>query len=1042
MHRRAAARGIRVTPALVLLVLTLVALALLGGALGGTAAATSQATGAPQAPPSSPPTTGSPEQAVQPAQTTPPTLTPDQPPRRLPQVRVYLQVQPTQPAKAAVAAGERQGFTATVWGQVGPDRWPIDVTGLTSFSVDRDGRCWKSSCAATTKGLHTITGVLPPDSVPLVPFELRGTSQLLVVPGNLTGIRLQPGEATVQAGVKQTYTVKGVDRYGNERDDDLTSQTEFTMGAPGSCAKDGATATCMTTEPGDYPITGKLTGTRITGKAILHVVPEALAKLVLKPNSATVVAGTPQRYQAEGFDAHGEPLGDYTTQTKFAIRHPGWCTNGAEANCTATKIGTYTVTGTVNVGSRQVTGEATLHVDPGNLERLELRPGKVAIPAGAPQSYQAEGFDAYSNPLGDLTARTGFSIDPTESCTIVAAEVTCTIARSYKVTGTLGGTGVQATADLLVRPGPLAGVQLQPDNAEIQAGTPQPYTVTGIDRYGNTHAGDLTATTDFSISPSASCAKDGATANCTATKTGDYTVTGILAGTTFRDAAKLLVVPGELAGIRLAPDTAEIQVGVQQPYTVRGVDRYNNERADDLAGRTSLSVNPPGSCTKDSCTAPKPAAYIVTATLNGTSIADTAELLVVGPSRQPSIATVTPGFTAPGTAVEIRGTTGSCSRVGTLTLHGTPKEASANVTGDEHGDFLARFTVPTGTFPNAYKLELTVDCNSQLQRAEDELTVINLAPVAVDDAAYTTQDTPVAIAVTANDRNPDPDTGYPTLVLEHGSPANGTIQVQPDGIIIYTPHAGFLGQDQFQYDLCDNVINAAGTADCGLATVVVTVNPTTGGSAGGGPAGGGSTNPNNPNACVASAGDLREHLQVAPVKGSGGTRLRITAQVDPKLAACRLRLLLGGAPLGPDLDVGLDGSVAAQPAVPPSAIPGSSVLRLATTGGQVLDQTSFEIVPTLLRRWWERNPYRLLLGVGALLGGALARATLRRVRRLRQEHDQDDHEQTRRHDLRADPHTRPHEVTVAPDIADRPALVVRLQSHPDAGALTLREVPG
>ena len=175
-----------------------------------------------------------------------------------------------------------------------------------------------------------------------------------------------------------------------------------------------------------------------------------------------------------------------------------------------------------------------------------------------------------------------------------------------------------------------------------------------------------------------------------------------------------------------------------------------------------------------------------------------------------------------------------------------------NVTGDEHGDFVAKFTVPTGTFPNAYKLELTVDCNSQLQRAEGELTVINLAPVAVDDAANTTQDTPVAIAVAANDRNPDPDTGYPTLVVEHGSPPNGTIQVQPDGIIIYTPDAGFLGQDQFQYDLCDNVINAGGTADCGIATVVVTVNPTTSGSAGGG-----ST---NPNPCVPSAGDLRQHL--------------------------------------------------------------------------------------------------------------------------------------------------------------------------------------
>jgi hypothetical protein len=317
-----------------------------------------------------------------------------------------------------------------------------------------------------------------------------------------------------------------------------------------------------------------------------------------------------------------------------------------------------------------------------------------------------------------------------------------------------------------------------------------------------------------------------------------------------------------------------------------------------------------------------------------------------------------------------------------------PTAASVNVTGDEHGDFVARFTVPRGTFPNAYKLELAVDCNGQFQRAEGGLTVINLAPVAVDDSASTTQDTPVAIAVTANDRNPDPGNGYQTLVVQGSVPPHGTIQVQPDGIIIYTPNAGFLGQDQFQFGLCDSVINAAGTADCGIATVIVTVNQgtstTTSGPPGSVPPASGLPTTSSP--CAPSAGDLRQHLQVTPVEGPGGTKLRITATMDRKLAACPLRLLLGGTPLGPDLTVGSDGGIATQVPVPTDAIPGSSVLRLATTGGQVLDQASFEILPTLLRRWWERNPYRFLLGVGAVLSGALARAALRRIRRLPREH--------------------------------------------------------
>jgi hypothetical protein len=607
-------------------------------------------------------------------------------------------------------------------------------------------------------------------------------------------------------------------------------------------------------------------------------------------------------------------------------------------------------------------------------------------------------------------------------------------------------------------------LQLDPAKAVIGTGEPMAYTATAIIRVGPrqafiakgpdtySYSRVVTRWTSFRITRSGSC--DGAT--CTPTNAGKHIVTG-----TFPPwpqwpyrihATAVLYVDPLVDHLRLEPNPATIKLGDSQAYQAFAVAK-DGEELGEVTKQTVFSISqqrqPSGSCKEASCTPATAGDHTVTGTFTQDDrVQGTATLHVTKPPdhtpKQPSISSVTPGSTFPGLSVEVRGNTGSCDRAGTLTLHGIPDEASMNVTADERGDFVARLTVLTGTFPNAYKLELTVDCNGQLQRAEGDLTVINLAPMAVDDSASTTQDTPVAIAVTANDRDPDPGNGYQTFVVEHGSPPpNGTIQVQPDGIILYTPHAGFLGQDQFQYSLCDNVITAAGTADCGIATVTVTVNPgtsTTTGPSGGGPSGSGPPTTNTP--CVPSAGDLRQRLQVTPVKGPGGTKLRITATVDRKLAACPLRLLLGGAPLGPDLSVGSDGSISAQLPVPTDAIPGGSVLRLATTGGQVLDQTSFEILPALLRRWWQRDPYRLLLGVGALLAGALARAAIRRIRRLLQEHDQDEHDQARQHGLRAEPHTRPPEVTVEPDTEDRSTLIVRLQPHGDAGALTLQEVPG
>jgi hypothetical protein len=373
----------------------------------------------------------------------------------------------------------------------------------------------------------------------------------------------------------------------------------------------------------------------------------------------------------------------------------------------------------------------------------------------------------------------------------------------------------------------------------------------------------------------------------------------------------------------------------------------------------------------------------------------------------PIISSVQPGSTFAGMSVEVGGNTGSCNRAGTLTFHGMTGDVSVNVTADQDGNFVARVTIPKGAFPRAYKLELTVDCNGQLQRAQGELTVINLAPVAVDDAASTTQDSPVEIAVTANDRNPDPDTGYPTRVLESSPPTHGTTEVRSDQTIVYTPDKAFVGKDRFQYSFCDDVVNAAEGADCGTATVTVTVMDAT--------------------ACLPSPGNTPS-IKVDPGKGAGGATLRITATVDRKLAACPFRLLLGGTPLPPDVRVGSDGNISAERGVPNNAKPGPRPIRLATMSDQTLAQTPFQVVSPGLSLL-----LKLVLGAGALLAGALARAA---IRRWRTSHEPD----LPPEDVRAEPHTSPVDVTVEPEHDNTRTYTVRLEPHRDAGTQTVQEM--
>ena len=92
-------------------------------------------------------------------------------------------------------------------------------------------------------------------------------------------------------------------------------------------------------------------------------------------------------------------------------------------------------------------------------------------------------------------------------------------------------------------------------------------------------------------------------------------------------------------------------------------------------------------------------------------------------------------------------------------------------------------------------------------------------PIAVDDSAQTTAGTPVDIAVTANDIDPDRANPFdPTLtVTSLVAGFGGTPQILGSGVR-FTPHEGFTGQAFFYY----TVRNLSGLTDEGFVTVQIT----------------------------------------------------------------------------------------------------------------------------------------------------------------------------------------------------------------------------
>ena len=69
-----------------------------------------------------------------------------------------------------------------------------------------------------------------------------------------------------------------------------------------------------------------------------------------------------------------------------------------------------------------------------------------------------------------------------------------------------------------------------------------------------------------------------------------------------------------------------------------------------------------------------------------------------------------------------------------------------------------------------------------------------------------------------NDR--DPATGSPPTLVADQNVSNGTLEFNPDGTFTYTPNDGFSGEDQFTYQICDDVV----TDSCSSAVVLIQVN--------------------------------------------------------------------------------------------------------------------------------------------------------------------------------------------------------------------------
>ena len=127
-----------------------------------------------------------------------------------------------------------------------------------------------------------------------------------------------------------------------------------------------------------------------------------------------------------------------------------------------------------------------------------------------------------------------------------------------------------------------------------------------------------------------------------------------------------------------------------------------------------------------------------------------------------------------------------------------------------HGDLVGGNPgIPDGGFAGTDSFTYTVT-DGQGGSAGATVTVTveaagNQAPQAVDDAVETESKTPVTIGVLINDWDPDGDALTVTSV---SNGVKGTVTINADGTVTYTPGRKFKGSDNFTYVVSDGLSTA------------------------------------------------------------------------------------------------------------------------------------------------------------------------------------------------------------------------------------------
>ena len=317
------------------------------------------------------------------------------------------------------------------------------------------------------------------------------------------------------------------------------------------------------------------------------VQPGPLHRIIIQPDILTLSVAAQDQFTVSAFDRFGNLISGLSTRL-WSDEIAGKVDDSGAFKA-GTQPGVYEAGVTVEVtqGTVTKTASAGVTVAPGPLAKVLLHPEAVELNIGESHEFTARAVDAYDNPLPNarLTWQVAETIGTISEEGVLTAG---TVAGTYKNGVTAALLSIEATASVTIVPDPPVEVKIPA--ILVSAGESVNLEALVINQHGNpvqasevvwsvqdANAGSITGPSLFIAGELARTYQDAIRAN----------VRSVELGAT----VSVTVLPGPLQLVAVAPQVAEIGIGMTQQFVAVGVDRFGNRISGlDIAWRMKNDI--------------------------------------------------------------------------------------------------------------------------------------------------------------------------------------------------------------------------------------------------------------------------------------------------------------------------------------------------------------------------------------------------------------------------------------------------------------------